>query len=55
MKSAVRVLEDEMIRDTLDRFKQNKSRTARFLGISRQSLIKKLRRISVHKKNPDTV
>ena len=45
LKSAVRELEDEMIRETLARFKQNKSRTARALGISRQSLIEKLRRM----------
>jgi len=45
LKSAVRELEDGMIRETLTRFKQNKSRTARALGISRQSLIEKLRRM----------
>jgi two-component system, NtrC family, response regulator HupR/HoxA len=45
LKSAVRELEDEMIRETLARFNQNKSRTARALGISRQSLIEKLRRM----------
>lgn len=45
MKSAVRDLEEEMIRQTLTRFDQNKSRTARFLGISRQSLLEKLRRM----------
>ncbi len=45
MKSAVRDLEEEMIRETLTRFDQNKSRTARFLGISRQSLLEKLRRM----------
>jgi len=45
LKSAVRDLEDEMIRDTLTRFSQNKSRTARALGISRQSLLEKLRRM----------
>ncbi len=47
MKSAVRDLEEEMIRETLARFDQNKSRTARFLGISRQSLLEKLRRMGV--------
>lgn len=45
LKSAVRDLEDEMIRETLARFSQNKSRTARALGISRQSLLEKLRRM----------
>ncbi len=47
LKSAVRDLEDEMIRDTLARFSQNKSRTARALGISRQSLLEKLRRMGI--------
>jgi two-component system response regulator HupR/HoxA len=47
LKSAVRELEDEMIRETLARFQQNKSRTARALGISRQSLLEKLRRMGL--------
>ncbi len=45
LKSAVRELEEEMIRKTLHRYNQNKSRTARALGISRQSLLEKLRRM----------
>ncbi len=45
LKLAVRDLEDEMIRTTLARFQNNKSKTARALGISRQSLLEKLRRI----------
>jgi two-component system response regulator HupR/HoxA len=45
LKSAVRDLEEVMIRETLARFSQNKSRTARALGISRQSLLEKLRRM----------
>ncbi len=45
LKEAIQELEEEMIRSTLDRFRQNKSRTARALGISRQSLIDKLRRM----------
>jgi two-component system response regulator HupR/HoxA len=45
LKSAVRDLEEEMIRNALLRFGQNKSRTARALGISRQSLLEKLRRM----------
>ncbi|MEJ2110243.1 MAG: sigma-54 dependent transcriptional regulator [Acidobacteriota bacterium] len=45
LKSAIRDLEEEMIQKTLVRFDQNKSRTARALGISRQSLIDKLRRM----------
>jgi two-component system, NtrC family, response regulator HupR/HoxA len=47
LKSAVRVLEEEMIRETLARLGQNKSRTARVLGISRQSLLEKLRRMGI--------
>ena len=46
LKSAIRDLEDEMIKDALARFDQNKSRTARALGISRQSLLEKLRLVS---------
>lgn len=46
LKSAVRELEDSMIQQTLARFDQNKSRTARVLGISRQSLLEKLRRMN---------
>ncbi len=47
LKSAVRDLEEEMIRETLARFNQNRSQTARALGISRQSLLEKLRRMGV--------
>jgi two-component system response regulator HupR/HoxA len=47
LKSAVRVLEEDMIRETLARLGQNKSKTARALGISRQSLLEKLRRMGV--------
>lgn len=47
LKTAVRDLEDEIIRKTMEKFNQNKSRTARALGISRQSLIDKLRRIAI--------
>ena len=49
MKSAVRNLEEEMIRQTLARFGQNRSRTARTLGISRQSLLEKLRHMQEQK------
>jgi two-component system, NtrC family, response regulator HupR/HoxA len=48
LKSAVRVLEEDMIRDTLAKLGQNKSRTARALGISRQSLLEKLRRMDIN-------
>jgi DNA-binding NtrC family response regulator len=36
-----------MIREALQRYHQNKSRTARALGISRQSLLDKLRRMGL--------
>ena len=45
LKTAVRELEDEMIREAMERFGQNKSRVARNLGISRQSLLEKLQRV----------
>jgi two-component system, NtrC family, response regulator HupR/HoxA len=45
LKTAVQHLETEMIRDAMARLKHNKSRVARALGISRQSLLEKLRRI----------
>jgi two-component system response regulator HupR/HoxA len=47
LKSAIRELEDKMIQKALARFDHNKSRTARALGISRQSLIDKMRRIEI--------
>jgi two-component system response regulator HupR/HoxA len=50
LKTAVQGLEEEMIRETLDRFNQNKSKTARVLGISRQSLLEKLRRMQLSQK-----
>ncbi len=43
MKLAVRQLEQQMIREAMERFQRNKSRAARSLGISRQSLIEKLK------------
>lgn len=45
LKIAVQNLEEEMIRNTMERFQHNKSRVARALGISRQSLLEKLRRM----------
>ena len=47
LKTAVQALEDQMIQEALLRFRRNKSRAARALGISRQSLLTKLRRIQV--------
>jgi two-component system response regulator HupR/HoxA len=44
LKSAIRELEDEMIRDAMTRLDGNKSHVARALGISRQSLLEKLQR-----------
>jgi two-component system, NtrC family, response regulator HupR/HoxA len=48
LKRAVQHLEEEMIRSTLQRFKNNKSQTARALGISRQALIDKLKRTKLY-------
>lgn len=45
LKVAIQNLEKEMIREAMERFQHNKSKTARALGISRQSLIEKLRRM----------
>ncbi|HYK88599.1 MAG TPA: sigma-54 dependent transcriptional regulator [Acidobacteriota bacterium] len=50
LKLAIQQLEEEMIRETMQRFKQNKSKTARVLGISRQSLLEKLRRMRLLQK-----
>jgi len=50
LKIAIQDLEQEMIRETMERFQQNKSKTARALGISRQSLIEKLRRMRMSQK-----
>jgi two-component system response regulator HupR/HoxA len=46
LKIAVQNLEEEMIRDAMERLNHNKSRVARALGISRQSLLEKLRRMN---------
>jgi two-component system, NtrC family, response regulator HupR/HoxA len=48
LKQAVQLLEEEMIRAALQRFKNNKSQTARALGISRQALIDKLKRTKLY-------
>ncbi len=45
LKLAVQNLEEEMIRASMERFQNNKSRVARTLGISRQSLLEKLKRM----------
>ena len=47
LKTAIRELEDEMIREAMARYDGNKSHVARVLGISRQSLLEKFQRISV--------
>ena len=46
LKTAIRELEDEMIREAMTRYGGNKSHTARALGISRQSLLQKLQGIT---------
>lgn len=45
LKTAVQNLEESMIRDTMIRLRHNKSRVARTLGISRQSLLDRLKRM----------
>jgi two-component system, NtrC family, response regulator HupR/HoxA len=47
LKAAILLLEDEMIREAMQRHRHNKSRAARALGISRQSLLEKLRRLDL--------
>ena len=47
LKVAVQNLEEEIIRETMERLNYNKSRVARTLGISRQSLLEKLRRMRI--------
>jgi two-component system, NtrC family, response regulator HupR/HoxA len=47
LRSAVQSLEEEMIRDAMQQFQNNKSQVARVLGISRQSLIEKLKGIKL--------
>jgi len=38
-----------MIRDAMKRFENNKSRVARTLGISRQSLLERIRRLHLER------
>lgn len=49
LKVAIRRLEEEMIREAMEKTNFNKSRAARLLGISRQSLIEKLRKPALSK------
>ncbi len=50
LKLAVQDLEEDMIRETMERHGRNKSKVARTLGISRQSLLEKLRRMRLSEK-----
>ena len=47
LKTAMRLLEEELIRETMQKCQHNKSKAARILGISRQSLIDKLKRMQL--------
>jgi transcriptional regulator with PAS, ATPase and Fis domain len=47
LKMAVHSLEEEMIRSTMTLYHNNKSRVARTLGISRQSLLERLKRMNI--------
>lgn len=44
LHAETRALEERRLREALDRTRWNKSRAARALGLSRQGLLKKLRR-----------
>src|SRR5206468_10971739 len=44
LHAETRALEERRLRETLERTRWNKSRAARSLGLSRQGLLKKLRR-----------
>jgi transcriptional regulator with PAS, ATPase and Fis domain len=44
LHAETRALEERRLRETLERTRGNKSRAARALGLSRQGLLKKLRR-----------
>jgi len=46
LKNAIKKLEDAMIGEAMARYDGNKSHVARVLGISRQSLLEKLQRVS---------
>jgi two-component system response regulator HupR/HoxA len=46
LKLAIQRLEDEMIRESMELHQHNKSRVAKALGISRQSLLEKLKRVN---------
>ena len=48
LKTAIKELEDTMIKDAMTRYDGNKSHVARILGISRQSLLEKLQRRLAH-------
>jgi len=50
LKTAIQQLEDQMIREAMEKTNSNKSRAARLLGISRQSLIEKLKKAPLSKK-----
>jgi transcriptional regulator with PAS, ATPase and Fis domain len=47
LHSNIEVLERDMIRATLEKFNQNKSRAAEALGISRKTLARKIKRLKV--------
>jgi transcriptional regulator with GAF, ATPase, and Fis domain len=48
LHAETRALEERRLVETLDRVRWNKSRAARSLGLSRQGLLKKLRRLGLH-------
>jgi len=53
IQRAVRRLETGMIEEALDRFNNNRTRAAAHLGITRQGLLKKLKRYGIVPRRPD--
>jgi two-component system response regulator HupR/HoxA len=55
LHAETRALEERRLRETLDRVRWNKSRAARALGLSRQGLLKKLRRYGLTPHEESTI
>ncbi len=55
LHAETRALEERRLVETLERVRWNKSRAARSLGLSRQGLLKKLRRMGLHPRASEVV
>ena len=55
LHAETRALEERRLVETLERVHWNKSRAARALGLSRQGLLKKLRRYGLGPREPESV